>query len=124
MSNLEQEKVLLETQDWWSNVQERENEDYHMDEGMGVKHPINKPRQLRVTLIHTNTVPSNQEHSLSTTVGGLGVRHPTKRPNSMPQQQQHQVWWGAETNLNKYITNINKTAIGCLKASVLNFFSK
>ena len=65
MSNLEQERILLETQDWWSNGQEGENEDSHLDEGLGARHPINKPttkpRQLAVTLIHTDTVPSHQE---------------------------------------------------------------
>ena len=76
MSNLEQEKILLETQDWWSNVQERENEDSHLDEGLGARHPINKPnitpRQLGVTHIYTNIVPNQQEQSLSTPEGGVG----------------------------------------------------
>ena len=43
MSNLEQEKILQETQAWWSIRQEEESEDPHMDEGLGARHPINKP---------------------------------------------------------------------------------
>ena len=61
MSNLEQEKILL------SIVQDEENEDSLLDEGLGARHLINKPnstqRQPGVTLIHTNTVPSHQEQS-------------------------------------------------------------
>ena len=43
MNNLEQEKILQETQDWWSNGQEGENEDSHLYEGLGARHPITKP---------------------------------------------------------------------------------
>ena len=43
MDNLEQERILLEMQAWWCTEKEEGNEDPHQDEGLGARHPINKP---------------------------------------------------------------------------------
>ena len=90
MASLEQDKHLLDIGNLWK----LEQEDTHLEEGLGARHPINKPnttpRQMDSTA--TKTLPDFKPQANCVPEGGRGARHPVNKPISTPRQleEQHQ----------------------------------
>jgi hypothetical protein len=94
MTNLEQDRTLLEIRNLWEIELGEENEDTHLEERLGARHPINKPnttpRQMDATPMKINTVPGINKQATCVTGGGRGARHPVNKPNSTPRQLEGQ----------------------------------